>query len=323
MTSFRTPEFEYPLGKQVKRISLSESKVSNPLLRNFVYIRRLRREIKKFCPNVVIAFMPEANTRAIVATRMLKAKCIISVRNDPNREYRSRINKIVAKNLYRLTDGVVFQTEDALRWFPDAIQKKGRIILNQVDERFYDAIYTGERSGVVATGRLVPQKNHRMLIDAWADIAGSTSENLLIYGVGKLQKTLQTQIDAYHMTDRVTLKGNSTDVPNDIKGAKVYVMSSDYEGMPNALMEAMALGLPCISTDCPCGGPRMLFGEELKDWLVPVGDSATMGQKIKQLLGDDEERKRLGTLCRERAKMFRPEIVIEDWNQYIKEVIAQ
>lgn len=323
VTSFRTPDFEYDYGSKVCRISLSECRVKNPLVRNPVYIFRLRRLVKKNQPDVLISFMPEANYRAIIACLGTKSKSIISVRNDPNREYRAISKKIAAKLLYRNADGVVFQTEDAQHWFPKPIQDKSRIIFNQVDSRFYETSYEGERHDVVATGRLVPQKNHRMLIDAWADIAGRTTENLLVYGVGRLENILQSQIEAYHMEDRVHLKGNSKDVPNDIKGAKIYVMSSDFEGMPNALMEAMALGLPCISTDCPCGGPRMLFGDELKECLVTVGNAEEMAQKILGLLNNEAERERIGELCKQRAQMFRPEIIIENWNQYIKEIIAQ
>lgn len=323
VTSFRTPKFEYAVGEKVKRVALTERRVGNPLFRNIKYISLLRKEIKQFEPNVVISFMPQPNFRSLIATRGLKARNIISVRNDPNREYRSRLNKIFAKALYKKTDGIVFQTEEARDWFPEVVRTKGTIIFNQVDERFYNTPLSDEGSDIVAVGKLRPQKDHRMLIDAYADVCGTVEDRLLIYGEGELRDKLQKQIDAYHLADRVKLMGVTTDVPNTIKTAKVYVLSSDYEGMPNALMEAMAMGLPCISTDCPCGGPKTLFGEELKDYLVPVNDDQTMGRKIKELLEDDEKREKVGRLCMKKAEEFRPHVIIEKWENYIKEVATR
>lgn len=321
VTSFKEKEFEFKVGAKVLRISLTKERLKNKLFRNITYTRLLRKNIKKYKPNVIISFMPEANYRTIIAKLGSKTKSIISVRNDPNREYASLLSKILAKTLYRLSNGIVFQTEDAQRWFPKSIQNKSRIIYNQVDDKFYNVNYKGERKNIVATGRLDAQKNQRMLIDAYANICGTTEDKLLIYGVGNLHDTLENQIKAYHLEDKVILKGGSSDVPNDIKSAKLYVMSSDFEGMPNALMEAMALGLPCISTDCPCGGPRMLFGETLKDCLVPVNNANAMANKIKELLLDNNKREIVAQLSKQQAEAFRPQVIIKQWEEYIKSVI--
>lgn len=322
VTSFRTPDFEFNLGERVKRLVLSEERVVNPLRRNIVYTYRLRSFLKDIKPDILISFMPEANFRAILASVGLSNKCVVSVRNDPNREYGSRIMKLAAKTLYQYSDGVVFQTEDAQRWFPFSIQKKSHVIINQVDKIFFETKYDGVRKDVVTTGRLVPQKNHKMLIDAWAGIADSVNDRLLIYGEGELKETLQKQINSYNLGDKIILKGNSVNVSNDIKSAKLYVLSSNFEGMPNALMEAMALGIPCISTDCPCGGPRMLFNNELKRYLVPIDDVFEMRQAIKDVLLNDNLRERLGELCKQRADLFRPNLIIEEWKNYFKEVMT-
>lgn len=320
VTSFYTPEFEYPIGGRVKRLVLSEKRIENALQRNVAYISRLRKLLRKHQPDVLISFMPEANFRSLIAVLGLKTRVIISVRNDPNREYGSMKGKLLARTLYKTTNGIVFQTQEAKEWFPRSIQNKGMIIYNQVSEHFYLQKLNTERHDIVATGRLTRQKNHRMLIDAFASISGQTDERLIIYGEGPLRDGLEKQIKERHLERRVVLMGQIEDVPEVLKKAKIYVLSSDYEGMPNALMEAMAMGLPCVSTDCPCGGPKVLFGEELKEWLVPVNNNLAMGDKMMELLSNRVVRDSAGALFKKRAEEFRPYVIIQKWEDYISYV---
>lgn len=320
VTSYYTHGFEYPLGDGVERMVLGENRVENVLLRNFVYVRRLRKLIKRHEPDVVVSFLPEANYRALIAVMGLHTRVIISVRSDPNREYGSIVGRILANTLYKTTDGIVFQTSDAKAWFSSSIQKKGTIIYNQVGEQFYNQQLCKERRDIVAIGRLAKSKNYQMLIDAYAGISCGTKERLVIYGAGVLKDELDQKIKDSGLNGKVMLMGVTDDVPRVLRSAKIYVLSSDYEGMPNALMEAMAMGLPCVSTDCPCGGPRMLFSEALQNYLVPVNDSKAMGIKMQELLDNEEARERNGYACKAIAESFRPHVIIKQWETYIKEV---
>lgn len=319
VTSF-SADNEYSIGKKVKRISLFPQKLSyNFLKRNYLLAGGLRKVLKEERPDVLVSLMAEPNFRAIVASFGLKNKVIVSVRNDPNKEYGNLITRLLAKTLFRLADGVVFQTEDAKKWFPKSIQKKSKIIFNQVDEVFYNTKYEGERHDVVTTGRLVPQKNHKLLIRAFAAIADKVPDNLFIYGEGELRPELEALIAELHMQDRIFLPGGIKNVPDTIKSAKLFVLSSDYEGMPNSLMEAMALGLPCVSTDCPCGGPRMLFGESLSKNLVAVGNESELAQTMLNVLGT--LRKEIEVKPKERAQLFLPTRIYADWAQYIQALV--
>ena len=319
VTSFRGDN-EYSLGDQVRRIALFEEKLHyNFLKRNAVLIGSLRKLLKDEKPDLLISFMAEPNFRAIFASIGMKNKTLISVRNDPCKEYSNAVTRVLAKVLFRFADGIVFQTEDAKKWFPKAIQKKSKIIFNQVDEAFYHTVYDGERRDVVTTGRFVPQKNHKMLINAFASISKQVKDNLIIYGEGELRNELETLISNLHMEDRIFLPGVIKNVPDKIKSAKLFVLSSDYEGMPNSLMEAMALGLPCISTDCPCGGPRELFGEALSEQLVPVGNESELANAILKVLY--EPKKELEVEIRERAQFFFPARVYMEWVNYIRTVV--
>ena len=276
VTSF-IDSWEYSFNSKVKRISLFEQPLENIVVRNLRLITGLRKVIKIEKPSTILSFMAEPNFRSLIACCGLDVKKVISVRNDPNREYPNFLFRFFAKTLFRFADYVVFQTEDAQRWFPKSIQKKSNVILNPVADVFFNTHFDGERHDIVTTGRLVPQKNHKMLIKAFAQIANKIEDNLYIYGEGKLQHELEQLISDLKMNGRIFLPGAVNNVAETIKSAKLFVLCSDYEGLPNSLMEAMALGIPCISTNCPCGGPRMLLND---DFLVDVNDDVQLGDKL-------------------------------------------
>ena len=322
VTSFRDT-WEYSFGEKVRRISLFEEPLSTGFLkRNFALVRALRKTLKAEKPDLLVSFMAEPNYRAIMASIGLRNKVLISVRNDPCREYPGRFTRFLAKTLFRLADGVVFQTEDAKKWFPRAIQKKSRIIFNQVAESFYGTAYTGERRDVVTTGRLTAQKNHAMLIRAFSGVKNSGSDRLVIWGDGELHEELSALIAELGMEEKILLPGSTKSVKDSIRSAKLFVLSSDYEGMPNSLMEAMALGLPCLSTDCPCGGPRVLFGEG-GGVLVPVGDEVAMTEALERLLSDAERRNTLGQSAAEAALAFTPDRVFGEWREEVDTLTRQ
>ena len=320
-TSF-VDNWEYPIGENVKRISCFEKPIKGAIKRNYLLIKKLHKLVKQEKPDVLISFMAEPNFRALIATKGLKTKNIISIRNDPNKEYGNFLFRFLAKRLYRKADGVVFQTEDAKNWFSQKIQRKSKVIYNQVDERFFSENFQGKRKDIVSVGRLTAQKNQKILIEAFALIADKIEDNLIIYGEGNLRNELEELIKQKGLQNRVFLPGMIQNVPETIKGVKVFVLPSDYEGMPNALMEAMALGLPCISTDCPCGGPRMLIQNGNNGVLVPVNDVASLSEAIYKIVSmKKEEREKFGEKAKETAKNFAPNVVFEQWESFVKTVI--
>ena len=172
VTSF-VDQWEYPVPEGVERLSIEQEQLpQSRLKRNLSRIKALRRLIKEYKPAALISFMAEPNFRAVVASRFLPVKVIVSVRNDPEREYAGRLGRIIGKWLLPLADGCVFQTEQAKSWFPKRLQKRSKIIMNQVDERFFHITDAGETGYVMTAGRLTAQKNQAMLIRSFAAIAG-------------------------------------------------------------------------------------------------------------------------------------------------------
>ncbi len=320
VTSYRLSD-EYPVPACVERVSLEDQKrEGSALRRNLSRIRGLRALCLRYKPAALIAFMAEPNFRAVLAVRGLPVKTVISVRNVPEKEYYNPLFRFVARQILPQADGCVFQTEQARDWFPEKLRKKSAVIMNQVDRRFFDTVPPEQRHGIAAVGRLSAQKNHAMLIRAFAAL-GDTGETLTIHGKGPLESELKALIRELGLEGRVFLPGPSDDVARDIRGAKVFVLPSDYEGMPNVLLEAMALGLPCIATDCPCGGPASVIENGVSGLLVPVGDEAALTDALRDLLQSEERRAALSANARHAAEAFRPETVFRQWKEYIESLI--
>ena len=322
VTSF-VDSWEYPVPEGVERISLErQQQEQSRLKRNLSRIKALRRLIKGYRPRAVISFMAEPNFRAVLASAFLPVKVIVSVRNDPEREYAGRLGRLVGKLLLPLADGCVFQTEQARSWFPKRLQRKSKVIMNQVDERFFTPAKAGTEGYVMTAGRLTGQKNQAMLIRAFASIAGEVEQELRIYGEGELRGELEELIASLGMEKRIRLMGASDNMPEALAGAGLFVLPSDYEGMPNALLEAMASGLCCIATACPCGGPEAVIEDGISGRLIPVGEETALRDAMLELLRDEDKRREMGAKARRRAESFRPQAIFEQWRQYVESILG-
>ena len=325
VTSYTPPDHvEYPVSERVVRCNMEpELILQSRLRRNTSRIAKLRRLLREYRPDILVTCMQEPNFRGMVASFGLPVKRLVSVCNASEKEYPGKLGLLVGKVLMPMAEGCVFQTEQERAWFPKRLQKKSRIIMNQVTPGFFDIHYDGPRHGIVTVGRLNEQKNQALLIRAFARIADKVEDDLLLYGDGELRGELQALIDALKLGGRVRLMGVSTDVANAIKGAKLFALSSDYEGVPNAVMEAMALGLPCVCTDCLGGGPAMLLDGGRAGVLVPMRDEQALAEAMLRLLQDPAEAARLGAAARERAAAFRPDAVFAQWEDYVRSIIGK
>lgn len=316
-------EKSYETYSGVKRVVLSGEQLSGRLKKNFYLTHSLRKLIKREQPNVVISFMAEPNFRAILATMFLKnVKTIVSVRNDPAKEYSGKLLDHLAKMFFSFADGIVVQTKDVMEWLPSKLRNKAIVLRNQVADIFFETQGRDDRHGIFTVGRLEKQKNHAMLIRAFEKIKDETDENLFILGEGSLRGELEQQIEALKLKDRVFLCGTVSNVNEKIANAALFVLPSDYEGLPNALMEAMAEGLLCVSTDCPCGGPRELIREGDNGFLIPVGDEDAMAQAISEIFRmEQSQREHIRMAGKETANEFRGTRVFKKWEQFILQVI--
>ena len=309
---------EYEISENVMVRYLFSERYEGPFFkRERCCVPKLRDIIKTEKPDAILAFLPMPCLRVLLTSIGQKVRTILSVRNDPKRDYYSFLHRLLAKTLYSFADKVVFQTKEQQEFFPKRVQKNSVIIMNQVNEKFFETAIVNERKGIVTVGSFKTQKNHKMLIEAFSKISNKITDNLIIYGEGPLREELEVLIKEKGLTERVFLPGHTQDVINSIKGAKAFVLSSDYEGMPNALLEAMALGVPCISTDCPCGGPREIITDGENGFLVPVNDAVSLAEKMLELINNEELQNKFSKEARESAGKFKPDKIFCEWEKVL------
>lgn len=289
------------------------------------YLRKIRTACRQCSPDVIVSFSESGGNRIAVATKGLPYKKVTAIRSNPANSYKTakekqQINRQLAKN-----DGIVFQTEDQKLFFTDAIQQKSTVILNPIGEKFAKAAPTCERQKeVVTAGRLSKSKDHATLIKAFALLAPKYPDyTFKIYGGGELEQQLREQIQTLHMESRILLMGETAGVEEHIKKAAVFVLSSTNEGLPNALMEAMAMGMPVVSTDCPCGGPRTLIQDGENGLLVPVGDETAMAAAIGLLLDDSTFAANLGNNARQLTERCSEQKIANEWRAFLNKIIEQ
>lgn len=314
---------EYTLSEKIYKLYLEDSERQTTFIRrNLGRVWKLRKLCKKIKPDILCGFMAEPNFRVLAATIGTRIKTIISVRNDPNREYAGKLNRYLAKTLFLRADGCVFQTKEAKEWFPEELQRKSTIIMNQVAEQFFLECSSEKNiDALVSVGRLSKQKNHHMLIEAFAMVAGKFPDVCLkIYGDGPLKEELNEYISEIGLDHRVMLEGSVKDVPSVLSNCKGFILSSDYEGMPNTLLEAMAMGCPSISTDCPCGGSRAIIQDGKNGLLVPIKNAECMAEAICNILSNPEFAYMLGKNAKKTALGFHPQNIFSKWEKYIYEV---
>lgn len=138
-----------------------------------------------------------------------------------------------------------------------------------------------------------------------------------IWGEGEKRQSLSEFVKKIGMEERIFLPGETNQVKEKLEKASLYLLSSNTEGMPNSLMEAMALGLAVISTDCPCGGPKELIREGMNGLLVPVNDIQSLADAMEKVLSDETFRINLGKNAMKIREELNPIKVNDKWEEYL------
>ena len=195
------------------------------------------------------------------------------------------------------------------------MQDRSDVILNPLETAgFPTHDFTSEKKEIVTVGRLEPQKNQKILIDAFSKIANDFLDyDLTIYGEGSLRPELEQFVQSKGLQNRVILPGSKNRIQEHIKDAALFVLSSDYEGIPNALIEAMAIGLPCISTDCSPGGARELINDGENGIIVDCGNSDALAKAMVSLLEDRKKAQEMGINAKKICRRADKDLVCDRW----------
>lgn len=331
-------ETEYELSDNLRRIVIDKDGHMSALSR----LKAIRHHVKREAPDKIVVFMLSSVIRAVLALTCTGYRVIGAVRSNPYDDYSKGKKRALLLWACGRCERIVCQTEYQKEFFGERLRDKCIVISNPIFREFADkatalgirdneilskednSMDTGERTRdasyekIVATGRLYDYKNHRLLIDAFARIASTYPDAyVVIYGEGPYREQLQARISELALEERVLLPGDSDHVAADIEDAMIYVLPSDTEGLPNALMEAMALGLPVIATDCPCGGPKSLIEDGVNGILTPVGDVRAMEEALIRLMSDAKLRADMGRRARDIIKTNSVELITDKWKQIL------
>ena len=172
---------------------------------------------------------------------------------------------------------------------------------------------------ILNVGRLTNQKAQDVLIKSFSQIEDKNWK-LLIIGEGPKKKEYQKLIEKLDLKDRVIIKSKTKNIDKYYNSSRIFAFSSIFEGFPNALIEAMHFGIPCISTDCPTG-PSELIKDGINGFLIPMNKEQVLTEKINQLISKEDLRLSFGKNGQKTVDKFKVDSVVERWNKIIKRCI--
>lgn len=313
----------YNLNPDICLIPLGVAKESatstKAILNNLMRVRMLRRAIKQSHPQVVISFITPTNVLVSLAAVGLKIQVILSERTEPTMEYPGRMWDILRSVTYSFADHVVLVSEYSRNYFPKSVRKNAVVIPNPVISPSKNPPGDAglSKPAIVAMGRFEQQKGFDLLLEAFAEVNEKHPEwSLTILGDGKLRSTLESLRNDLGLNSKVHMPGIVKNSYDYLRQADLFVMSSRYEGFPNALCEAMASGTAVISFDCKTG-PGEIINDDEDGILVPPEDVDALANAMSRIMGDETKRKHLESEAPKLIERFGLEKVMGMWNDVI------
>lgn len=323
-------------GYPVTIIVWKDSPVDYPLnsLINIIWLHcKVEREIDMIKPCIITrkilkqhpgaylyAFMSRMATYARIYTTGLDVRVIGSERTDPRTEPHNAIFRLIRDYMFGFMYKTVYQTPDALAYFPKRAQKNGCVIPNPITPNLPKRFEGKRKKEFVTFCRIDKQKNLPMMIDAFIQVHSKYPEyKLKIYGTGLSEDDIKMYINRKQADEYIIMEGFSKNVHRTILDCAGFLSSSDYEGLSNSMLEAMAIGLPCICTDCPIGGAHMMIHDGINGLLVPVGDINAMTKAVIRLIENPDLGNRLSAEAEKIKQMLDEKVICKKWEALLFE----
>ena len=293
-------DHDYPVSKKVKLHYMPSGRKG--LWGKIARIGDMKNIIDRIAPNVIIPFVGTVLFVSYFASRSNNIPLIRTIRNSPWIEEKRGVSRIMRKRLNRKAVAIMVQNEEQISYFPAELKKKIFVVPNPIDDIFLftqKKKYSSVLKDFITVGRLEDQKNHELLIRAFAEINKRYSGvRLRIFGIGTEHDKIQDLIRALNLEESCLLMGRNDSIESSLKESDAFIMTSRYEGMPNALMEAMAIGLPCISSDCKTG-PKTLINNRENGLLFSEGSYNDLVEKWVWLIENPDKAKLFGCNARQ------------------------
>ena len=294
---YKTNE-DYFVDSKVEIITLCENKDEYEKMNKITHFRKMHKIFKKSNPDHIIPFLRHVNIQTVLSSGKWFKKIIYTIRVFPTLD-----KSLLAKFhdfLINYTNKTIVQNEEQKECYKKSAYSRIFVLNNPVNEKFLNAKreVDGGSYNIVSAGRLSKQKNFSMLIAAFSKFSKDKKNVYLsIYGTGDECENLQKLIDELNMQSKIKLMGRSDDLASVYRNSNLYVLSSNYEGMPNALLEAMASELPCISTDCK-SGPKEMIETGVNGLLVPTGDETALLEAMNFMYFNQEKAETMAQVAR-------------------------
>lgn len=304
----------YPIRKDV-HLSFAEEEVGSSIIKKIGW---LRKYVKAKKPDVVVPFMEAVYCVTLLALIGVHVPVISSERIDPR--HSPRVRNILRKIFLPLTTHLVVQTKDIKAFYPKFIQKKTSIIYNPVSETVFHLQDEPKENVIISVGKLDGQKNQKLLINAFANIAEDFPDwKLVIYGEGPQREALEFRIKNLELRKQILLPGRCETVIEEMNRAKVFAFSSDFEGMSNAILEAVCVGLPVVTTNV--SGAKELVKEGEGGFVVPIRDEKALTTAMKTLMTNETLRQKMAEHNIVNAKNYRLDLIVNQWEDIINKTV--
>lgn len=320
----------YPLDTRVHLIQLNQVVGENiPLHLRLIHIvkriLRIRKALNAVKPDVIISFVDVTNVTTLLASRFLGVPVIVAERTHPAYYQLPPFYNYLRRITYFWADKVISQTSSASAYFSSLPKEKKGVIPNSVKKPGLiknQADILRPVQHIVSVGRLCPNKGFQILIQAFADLASTNPDlKLTIYGEGMMRGNLEMQIQALKLTERIYLPGTVTDIEMALKQADLFVFPSYFEGFPNALCEAMTMGLPVIASNC--SGTIDIIRDGVDGRLFSVGDTHQLTRLLQELMEDSVQRVRLSKGALTVSDRFNETSILKLWDEVLMEVVSR
>lgn len=318
MVLVREKERSYSVDPRIKLVQFSYAG-KGKALKSLMRAQKLRNLTRSESFDYIISYMWDINITTLVATLGLGSRIVVSERGFPGSSSRSKLTRWLERVTYRFAHRIVYQTEGAQEFCPSHLVTKSVVIPNIVNATALGTIFEGLRDKrIVSVGRLTEQKNYPLLLTSFAKFRHTQPDWVLeIFGRGPLEADLKNLAQQLGVQDAVTFAGYADDVATRISDAGMFVLSSDFEGISNAMSEAMALGLPVVCTDCPVGGAALMIEDGVSGKLVPVGDKPALVSAMNEIASDPALANRLSSGARASVERFSPKRMSEKWEKSV------
>ncbi len=310
------------LDPGIVRLAAPRFGMSTFALRRLLQLAYLRKATRELNPDAVIAFLYNPSILSILAAAGTPVPVIISERGDPYASlgWYGKLRDF----LFNHADGAVFQTEQAKSYYGRRIQAKGTVIKNPLPAARIPPRWTGAKEDlIVNVARFeLKQKRQDVLVKAFRQLAGRHPNiRLALFGSGEDESEIKKLIMEQGLEGRVLCPGVSRDIYESIRRARLFVLSSDYEGIPNALIEAMSVGMPCISTDYSPGGAADLIRHRENGILVRPGNVDELARAMEFIIDHPREADEMGAKATAITHALDPEIIFDQWKVYVNKII--